>query len=467
MNLAGLLGNTAFYQQRGGGPSMQQLMGAPVGPASFRVQGRGPVGGGGGGMIQPRDDTGAAIAGAGEAFASALEAKRARDEKEAKQAEMKKRADSLRAGLFNMNGRNRYGVEPAVADMVRGMDDAWVLQNAPGLISEAAKARGEAGEEARAVRQAQQSILGNDALFRNEASSSRPQDMSEVRVPKGFSAQPLPPVREGGPQGMGLLALAETDPQKALERSEAAAGAAPATRTVITGPNTNQQQALNAITGKFEPVGQEGYIRDPIMTQQDTRPDGSTVTRAMSRESVLQAVEGDQVGQVPGTPLGSKNASTAEAGQRASITSAYQDLDIAASIYFPEGLDGEFNRRRAIQEVLSPDGFARAKQAERRALEALLRARTGAAAPDSEVDNYQSMYGINPTDSVEVARDKYRSMRTFFDTFGKVAGMGANQFQSAIDQKAAETGQSVDWVLEQLSAKNGTPLETLKNRYRR
>ena len=103
---------------------------------------------------------------------------------------------------------------------------------------------------------------------------------------------------------------------------------------------------------------------------------------------------------------------------------ASKDLVIAREILF-DNLDDN-NRLTDKSEINTIDLVAghanvaktegrRARQAMRRSVEIILRARTGAAAPDTEVDNYMDLYFPSLYDNDAAARDKMQRLQGFFD----------------------------------------------------
>ena len=109
-----------------------------------------------------------------------------------------------------------------------------------------------------------------------------------------------------------------------------------------------------------------------------------------------------------------------------SITNAKEaiaNLKIAADIIFP---NGQYDRSHVFRAKLPLVGgkTKTAFDAIRRVLEVLLRLRTGAAAPDTEVDNYYSMYAPGPLDSAENAKIKFKSLGNFFTNIQNLLAQG-------------------------------------------
>ena len=110
---------------------------------------------------------------------------------------------------------------------------------------------------------------------------------------------------------------------------------------------------------------------------------------------------------------GEKDLTAPQATAIANANSAIDNLKIARDYFLADGLTPlEFRMRLASLNV----GKRReADSALRRALEILLRLRTGAAAPQSEVDNYMNMYSPLRLDTKRNVEIKFRDMLTFFE----------------------------------------------------
>ncbi len=95
---------------------------------------------------------------------------------------------------------------------------------------------------------------------------------------------------------------------------------------------------------------------------------------------------------------------------------ALKDLDMAVSIFFP---GGKYNKNIAYTTSLFgklATGDARtAYQSIRRAIEVILRLRTGAAAPETEVQSYLSQFMPNFLDSSLDAEMKFNALIDFFE----------------------------------------------------
>ncbi len=145
--------------------------------------------------------------------------------------------------------------------------------------------------------------------------------------------------------------------------------------------------------------------------------------------------------------IGGKNAklSTAEASALANAKNSANSLNKAFNLYFE---NGEYNRKRAVIASLAAtsvtgeptlvgrtaDLFAAVTDQKARSIlqemsnsiEIILRVRSGAAVPDSEVIKYQKIYMPNSYDSAELARAKLQKLAAFVaDTYD---GLAAGRF---------------------------------------
>jgi hypothetical protein len=94
---------------------------------------------------------------------------------------------------------------------------------------------------------------------------------------------------------------------------------------------------------------------------------------------------------------------------------------VAERMLFPSG---QFDRATAMTGAAGvPLTQGReANQAIRRAVEIILRLRTGAAAPDAEVDNYAKMFAPSALDNDAGAATKMQRLKQFFEDSKRMAG---------------------------------------------
>jgi hypothetical protein len=108
------------------------------------------------------------------------------------------------------------------------------------------------------------------------------------------------------------------------------------------------------------------------------------------------------------------------------------DVKIASDILFK---DGKYNRLAAIASNVLPGGGVgpsgtltgdsrTAYQAMKRSIELLLRARSGAAVPPAEVDNYMALYYPSTLDNDEQAKNKLTVLAQYFSDTNRLLSQG-------------------------------------------
>jgi hypothetical protein len=110
---------------------------------------------------------------------------------------------------------------------------------------------------------------------------------------------------------------------------------------------------------------------------------------------------------------------------------ALKDINIAYDLLFP---NGKLNRGAIIAANFLPDGGLNitkvdtdsrtAYQSMRRVIELILRARTGAAAPEAEVQNYLKLYFPSSLDNDDQARNKFITLAQYFTDTTRILSQG-------------------------------------------
>ena len=114
-----------------------------------------------------------------------------------------------------------------------------------------------------------------------------------------------------------------------------------------------------------------------------------------------------------------KDLTAPQATAIANARSAISNLKIAYDYFMEDNLNATEFRFR-LSPLSNVSGSKRtANSALRRALEILLRLRTGAAAPQSEVDNYMNMYAPSIFDTKRNVKIKFDDMMAFFQNIQK------------------------------------------------
>ncbi len=160
----------------------------------------------------------------------------------------------------------------------------------------------------------------------------------------------------------------------------------------------------------------ESGVGSSISTETETE----TETVTPSQDTTVEILPGTNY-RVINTE--GKEMSAATATSITNSKEAIANLKIAADIIFP---NGQYARNQVLlaQLPVVTGKTKTAYDAIRRVLEVLLRLRTGAAAPPSEVENYFSMYAPGPLDSAENAKIKFKSLGNFFTNIQNLLAQG-------------------------------------------
>ena len=164
----------------------------------------------------------------------------------------------------------------------------------------------------------------------------------------------------------------------------------------------------------------ESGVVPSITTETETETETETDTVTPSQDTIVEILPGTNY-RVINTE--GKEMSAATATSITNSKEAIANLKIAADIIFP---NGQYARNQVLlgQLPVVTGKTKTAFDAIRRVLEVLLRLRTGAAAPPSEVENYFSMYAPGPLDSAENAKIKFKSLGNFFKNIQKLLAQG-------------------------------------------
>ena len=120
-----------------------------------------------------------------------------------------------------------------------------------------------------------------------------------------------------------------------------------------------------------------------------------------------------------------------------------KDIQIASNLIFPNGV---FNKGIVISSNILPGGGVgpsgtltgdsrTAYQAMKRTIELLLRARSGAAVPDSEVKNYMNLYFPSSFDNAEQARNKLNVLAQYFQDTNQLLSQGKLLYDPTIPEE--------------------------------
>ena len=119
-----------------------------------------------------------------------------------------------------------------------------------------------------------------------------------------------------------------------------------------------------------------------------------------------------------------------------------KDIQIASNLIFPNGV---FNKGIVISSNILPGGGVgpsgtltgdsrTAYQAMKRTIELLLRARSGAAVPDSEVENYMNLYFPSTFDNAEQASNKLNVLAQYFQDTNQLLAQGKFLYDPTVPQ---------------------------------
>lgn len=194
-----------------------------------------------------------------------------------------------------------------------------------------------------------------------------------------------------------------------------------------------EAQKMNTILRQYAPGPQRDNARLELLRRMygkpmfQTMPDGTMIQMPgvditnLSGGAALSEDQGAGVGQGVGAAgpqeLSTKPMERESAFFVASIPSIQADLDIVENTFFDKSdpNNPQLRESAVIASSLPKSEASSAKQAIRRVIEIVLRARTGAAAPASEVENYVEMYSPSVNDSDAAAWTKIQRLRELFD----------------------------------------------------
>jgi hypothetical protein len=127
------------------------------------------------------------------------------------------------------------------------------------------------------------------------------------------------------------------------------------------------------------------------------------------------AADGKTLEAIPGGPATKMPAEVA--GRVAMLDTAMKDMPSAIKFFVGEDGKGSGNSvgSEGFGWAFNSGEYGRAARTIRMAIEAGLRAMTGAAAPESEVKNYENMFLPSPVDTVETRNQKLTALQDFME----------------------------------------------------
>lgn len=157
---------------------------------------------------------------------------------------------------------------------------------------------------------------------------------------------------------------------------------------------------------KFEKVGNRLVRINPDGTTQDATPPGMPISSDEKPPSGYRYTpDGQSLEAIPGGPATKLPA--ADAAKIAALQTAEKSFEDAKSFYEKSDFTDRGN------QILNRGEAGRAERTVRLAVESALRAMTGAAAPESEVESYMNLFGPSAWDTPTTARDKLDRLQDF------------------------------------------------------
>lgn len=242
-------------------------------------------------------------------------------------------------------------------------------------------------------------------------------------------------LKEQGSKDANNPFRADGTPNKAYQDYEIAkAGASARVRAATAGGGTGKtitERMNNELLSGDPSTPQYGaayaYVSKPRVVFDPQTGEQITVTPDMSwarKPTAGASQNGGGANRAPGQPTiaasPGQGASPTRATYEANVQQAQSDIDVAERMFFPQG---QFDRGMAVTGTtgLPLTQGREASQAIERAVEVMLRLRTGAAAPVEEVRKYSSMFSPSALDNDEGAKRKLQRMREFFEESKRVA----------------------------------------------
>lgn len=242
-----------------------------------------------------------------------------------------------------------------------------------------------------------------------------------------------------------ILPALYTKQMKPMTAEQKAALGIPANIPYFIGPD-GMPTPLKGFEPKFEKVGpgetgqfvspMGGAVGQTISGGPEKPPAGFQWVDPKDPSKGLSAIAGGPATHIPAEAAG-RIALMDSA--RNELPNAKQTFLNAAKRGWAGGVTGQSDMFGDVLGFYTNSGeMGRARLAIRGAIEAALRAATGAAAPETEVSRYESMYLPQPGDSVERTEQRLRMLETFMNQYKSVSTQGRTT-------AAPQTGQDTGW----------------------
>lgn len=219
----------------------------------------------------------------------------------------------------------------------------------------------------------------------------------------------------GAGQAMGGMQYdeqrrAQAEAEEQAERQQAAMGSL----LEQTGVSPEQSQL-------FMDAGVGGDILSEALRPQERR-----LETVGENDTLIDPTTGEVIFQGSGASSGSGTIPAEMAGRLAAGQVALENMEAArAALLDPEM--SMWDRGQAIAGSHVPafeNDFNAGQRSISLAVESALRMMTGAAAPASEVENYNNMFMPQPTDPLRVREQKFQMLEDFISTARSIAMMG-------------------------------------------
>jgi hypothetical protein len=189
---------------------------------------------------------------------------------------------------------------------------------------------------------------------------------------------------------------------------------------------------------ELKDIGGQGVIFDP-RTGQVTQVPGTQGGKPPAGYRWAEGRPG-QLEPIPGGP--GEHIAAEVAGRLAIMRTAKPGLPAAREFFTRRWSAGESARNTIGGAVVAPE-YDRHRRTVRLAVEGSLRAMTGAAAPQQEVDQYMEMFMPRVTDPPQIARQKLDMLEQFMNNAEEIVTRGRRAAGSEAQPQGSGDGFSI------------------------
>lgn len=238
---------------------------------------------------------------------------------------------------------------------------------------------------------------------------------------------------QSNPQIAGLLpALLGGKQQEGFTLGEGQVRFDSSGRQIAQGSEKKDKENLEIVTLKL-PDGKERSYRKADPQVDKWLAEGATLMRTpgvqidmgIKPPTGYRWKSSGDLEKIPGGPA--TQLSPEQAGKYASVLTAKKDVKASSDLLFDK--DGKIKDRNLLVTAAfnAPNSVGRQyRTGMKRAIEALLRARTGSAAPASEVDNYMTMYMPSYFDDDATIEAKRKALDQFITDTASIVELGTS-----------------------------------------